>query len=134
MTKSSVALPPVTATESASCRPQPNIDNTLKNVWTVPALRVRKQHEHSSLNSLNYGLQPQYKWTSGPAAKRPGRRATSNRAKSSAPKMPDLPPKYDPTGVSHQSAEEINDPLIADHRNIPIPSIGYSVAIAQSRA
>jgi hypothetical protein len=48
--------------------------------------------------------------------------------------MPDLPPKYDPTGVSHQSAEEINDPLIADHRNIPIPSIGYSVAIAQSRA
>ena len=35
MTKSSVALPPVTATESASCRPQPNIDNTLKNVWTA---------------------------------------------------------------------------------------------------
>ena len=88
MTESSVALPPVTTTESASCRPQPNIDNTLKNVWTVPALRVRKQREHSSLNSLNYGLQPQYKWTSGLTAKRPGRRATSNRAKSSAPKMP----------------------------------------------
>ena len=31
--------------------------------------------------------------------------------------MPDLPPKYDPTGVSHQSAEETNDPLIADNRN-----------------
>jgi hypothetical protein len=32
--------------------------------------------------------------------------------------MSDLPPKYDPTGVStHQSAEETNDPLIADHRN-----------------
>jgi hypothetical protein len=32
--------------------------------------------------------------------------------------MPDLPPKYDPTGVSsHQSAEATNDPLIADHRN-----------------
>ena len=32
--------------------------------------------------------------------------------------MPDLPPKYDPTGVStHQSAEETNDPLIADACN-----------------
>jgi hypothetical protein len=32
--------------------------------------------------------------------------------------MADLPPKYDPTGVStHQSDEETNDPLIADHRN-----------------
>jgi hypothetical protein len=31
--------------------------------------------------------------------------------------MPDLPPKYDPTGVSHRSAEETNDPLIADNRN-----------------
>jgi hypothetical protein len=29
-----------------------------------------------------------------------------------------LPSKYDPTGVTtHQSAEETNDPLIADHRN-----------------
>jgi hypothetical protein len=29
-----------------------------------------------------------------------------------------LPPKYDPTGVSTQrSAEQTNDPLIADHRN-----------------
>jgi hypothetical protein len=28
--------------------------------------------------------------------------------------MTDLPPKYDPTGVSsHQSAEATNDPLIA---------------------
>ena len=28
------------------------------------------------------------------------------------------PPKYNPTGVStHQSAEQTNDPLIADHRN-----------------
>ena len=32
--------------------------------------------------------------------------------------MPDPPPKYDPTGVStHQSAEETNDPLIADACN-----------------
>ena len=32
--------------------------------------------------------------------------------------MLDLPPKYDPTGVStHQSDEETNDPLIADARN-----------------
>ena len=32
--------------------------------------------------------------------------------------MPDLPPKYDPTGVStHQSDEETNDPLIADALN-----------------
>jgi hypothetical protein len=32
--------------------------------------------------------------------------------------MPDLPSKYDPTGVSsHQSAEATKDPLIADHRN-----------------
>jgi hypothetical protein len=32
--------------------------------------------------------------------------------------MSDLPPKYDPTGVStHQSDEETNDLLIADHRN-----------------
>jgi hypothetical protein len=32
--------------------------------------------------------------------------------------MSDLPPKYDPTGVgTHQSDEETNDPLIADHRN-----------------
>ena len=32
--------------------------------------------------------------------------------------MSDLPPKYDPTGVStYQSDEETNDPLIADHRN-----------------
>jgi hypothetical protein len=32
--------------------------------------------------------------------------------------MSDLPPKYDPTGVdTHQSDEEANDPLIADHRN-----------------
>jgi hypothetical protein len=32
--------------------------------------------------------------------------------------MPDLPPKYDPTGVStRRSDEETNDPLIADHRN-----------------
>ena len=28
-----------------------------------------------------------------------------------------LPPKYDPTGVSHQSAAQTNDPLIADNRN-----------------
>ena len=32
--------------------------------------------------------------------------------------MPDLPPKFDPTGVStHLSEEETHDPLIADHRN-----------------
>jgi len=32
--------------------------------------------------------------------------------------MSDPPPKYDPTGVStHQSAEETNDPLIADACN-----------------
>ena len=32
--------------------------------------------------------------------------------------MPDLPPKYNPTGVgTHQSDDETNDPLIADHRN-----------------
>jgi hypothetical protein len=32
--------------------------------------------------------------------------------------MSDLPPKYDPTGVStHQSDEETNDPLIADALN-----------------
>jgi hypothetical protein len=32
--------------------------------------------------------------------------------------MPDLPPKYDPTGANKgRSAEETNDPLIADHRN-----------------
>ena len=31
--------------------------------------------------------------------------------------MPDLPPKYDPTEVKHQSDEETNDPLIADARN-----------------
>ena len=32
--------------------------------------------------------------------------------------MPNLPPKYDPAGLStHGSAEETNDPLIADHRN-----------------
>ena len=32
--------------------------------------------------------------------------------------MPDLPPKFDPTGVStHRSEEETHDPLIADHRN-----------------
>ena len=32
--------------------------------------------------------------------------------------MPDLPAKYDPTGVSkRQSDDETNDPLIADHRN-----------------
>jgi hypothetical protein len=32
--------------------------------------------------------------------------------------MSDLLPKHDPTGVStHQSDEETNDPLIADHRN-----------------
>jgi hypothetical protein len=32
--------------------------------------------------------------------------------------MSDLPPKYDPTGIStHQSEEETNDPLIADARN-----------------
>jgi hypothetical protein len=32
--------------------------------------------------------------------------------------MPDLPPKYDPTGVStHRSGEFTNDPLIADHRD-----------------
>jgi hypothetical protein len=31
--------------------------------------------------------------------------------------MPDRPPKYDPTGVTRQSDDETNDPLIADHRN-----------------
>ena len=32
--------------------------------------------------------------------------------------MSDLPPKFDPAGVStHQSDEETNDPLIADARN-----------------
>jgi hypothetical protein len=32
--------------------------------------------------------------------------------------MSDLPPKFDPTGVStHQSDEETNDPLIADAHN-----------------
>ena len=32
--------------------------------------------------------------------------------------MPDLPPKYDSTGVgTHQSDDETNDPLIADERN-----------------
>jgi hypothetical protein len=32
--------------------------------------------------------------------------------------MPDLPPKYDPTGVSKpRSGEFTNDPLIADHRS-----------------
>jgi hypothetical protein len=32
--------------------------------------------------------------------------------------MPDLPPKYDPTGVgTHQSDDETNDPVIADHLN-----------------
>jgi hypothetical protein len=28
-----------------------------------------------------------------------------------------LPPKYDPTGSTRRSAEETNDPVIADHRN-----------------
>jgi hypothetical protein len=32
--------------------------------------------------------------------------------------MPDLPPKYDPTRVgTHQSDDETNDPVIADHLN-----------------
>jgi hypothetical protein len=32
--------------------------------------------------------------------------------------MADLPPKYDPTGISTpKTDEETNDPLIADHRN-----------------
>ena len=32
--------------------------------------------------------------------------------------MPDLPPKYVPTGVgTYQSDDETNDPLIADRRN-----------------
>ena len=30
---------------------------------------------------------------------------------------PDLPPKYDSTGVTRQSDDETNDPLIADNRN-----------------
>jgi hypothetical protein len=31
---------------------------------------------------------------------------------------PDLPPKYDPAGVgTHQSDDETNDPVIADHLN-----------------
>jgi hypothetical protein len=42
-------------------------------------IATSERREYSSLNSLNCGLRPQYKWTSGLTAKHPGRRVTAHR-------------------------------------------------------